>query len=57
MTAINLPLSKACIELLQIDKNAGDNLMMLSEFARISPDSYFSFIPMLKGQLEFLKQK
>lgn len=53
----NKKCAKACIELLQIDKTAGDNLMMLAEFAKISPDSYFSFIPMLKGQLEFLKGK
>lgn len=53
----NKKCAKACIELLSIDKNAGDNLMMLAEFAKISPDSYFSFIPMLKGQLEFLKGK
>ena len=53
----NKKCANACIQLLKIDKNAGDNLMMLAEFATLSPESYFSFIPMLKGQLEFLKQK
>lgn len=47
----------AISKLLKIDNKAGDALLMLSEFATLSPESYFSFIPVLKGQLEFLKSK
>ena len=39
--------ARACSKLLAVDPTAGDNLMMLAEFATLSPESYKSFIPIL----------
>jgi hypothetical protein len=47
----------AISKLLKIDKNAGDALIMLSEFATLSPESYFGFLPLLQSQLDMLKSK
>jgi hypothetical protein len=48
--------AKAASKLLAVDPKAGDNLMMLAEFATLSPESYKSFIPILEGQLSMLKK-
>jgi hypothetical protein len=47
----------AISKLLKVDKNAGDALLMLAEFATLSPDSYFGFLPLLQSQLDMLKSK
>lgn len=52
-----LKAARAVSKLLAVDPAAGDNLMMLAEFATLSPDSYKSFIPILAGQLAMLKNK
>ena len=49
--------AKASSQLLRIDPNAGDALLMLAEFATLSPDSYFGFLPLLQSQLEMIKNK
>jgi hypothetical protein len=49
--------AKAVSKLLAVDEMAGDNLIMLAEFATLSPESYKSFIPILQGQLAMLKNK
>ena len=48
--------AKAASKLLAVDPKAGDNLMMLAEFATLSPEAYKSFIPILEGQLSMLKK-
>lgn len=48
--------ARAASKLLAVDSKAGDNLMMLAEYATLSPEAYKSFIPILQGQLDMLKK-
>jgi hypothetical protein len=48
--------ARAASKLLAVDPKAGDNLMMLAEYATLSPEAYKSFIPILQGQLDMLKK-
>lgn len=48
--------ARAASKLLAVDPKAGDNLMMLAEYATLSPEAYRSFIPILEGQLSMLKK-